>query len=410
MAHSDISRISRLTAILTLLQSKQIITAQQIADKFRISTRTVYRDIRALEESGVPIITEEGKGYSLMQDYLLSPIMFSEEEANALITAEKIIENNSDASFSKNYSNAIAKIKAILRYSMKGKTELLADRIQVRKSISSTQTSEHLSMLQMAITNFRVIRIDYTAENGNTTNRAIEPLALYSTQGNWALIAHCRLRNEHRAFRLDRINSYIELDEYFPPHNFSLQDFFEECRRKYYSTPDIQLSQGKDTFTSDNETKYSKKMKTNLDTFYIVGISTRTSNAPGKAEKDIPQLWARFNNENCLSQISNKASNNVYAVYTDYEGDYTKPYTLIIGYCVTDLNNIPEGLTSIKIEKAEYEKFTAKGKEMSSAVIGEWIKIWNSNLDRTYVADFEVYSEDCMKNPEISVDIFIGVK
>jgi len=101
-------RISRLTAILTQLQSKKIITAKYLADKYNVSVRTIYRDIRTLENSGIPVVTEEGKGYSLMDGYQLPPIMFTEDEANALITAEQIILKNKDLSFVENYSNAIA--------------------------------------------------------------------------------------------------------------------------------------------------------------------------------------------------------------------------------------------------------------------------------------------------------------
>jgi len=87
----DKPRLARLTAILTQLQSKKLITARDIAEKHEVSIRTVYRDIRTLEKSGIPIVTEEGKGYSIMEGYKLPPVMFTEDEANALITAEQII-------------------------------------------------------------------------------------------------------------------------------------------------------------------------------------------------------------------------------------------------------------------------------------------------------------------------------
>ena len=75
-------RISRLSQIVTILQSKRLITARELAEKFNVSIRTIYRDIRTLESSGIPIVTEEGKGYFLQEGYQLPPIMFSEEEAN----------------------------------------------------------------------------------------------------------------------------------------------------------------------------------------------------------------------------------------------------------------------------------------------------------------------------------------
>jgi predicted DNA-binding transcriptional regulator YafY len=100
---NDRKRISRLTSIITQLQTKRLLTATQLSDKFPVSVRTIYRDIRALEEAGVPIITEEGKGYSIMEHYRLPPVMFTESEANALITAEQLVLKNKDASFIKDY-------------------------------------------------------------------------------------------------------------------------------------------------------------------------------------------------------------------------------------------------------------------------------------------------------------------
>lgn len=91
MEHTDTKRLSRLTAILLQLQTQRIITAPALADKFNISVRTIYRDIKALEQAGVPILTEEGKGYTLMEGYKVPPVMFTESQANALILAEQLV-------------------------------------------------------------------------------------------------------------------------------------------------------------------------------------------------------------------------------------------------------------------------------------------------------------------------------
>ncbi|WP_255577376.1 YafY family protein [Elizabethkingia sp. JS20170427COW] len=91
MQDNDLKRLSRLTAILTKLQTKRLLTASFLAEKFNVSTRTIYRDIKALEDAGVAIITEEGKGYSLMEGYKIPPIMFTENQANALILAEQLV-------------------------------------------------------------------------------------------------------------------------------------------------------------------------------------------------------------------------------------------------------------------------------------------------------------------------------
>jgi predicted DNA-binding transcriptional regulator YafY len=235
-------RLSRLTAIITQLQSKRIITAKYLAEKHNVSIRTIYRDVRTLENSGIPVITEEGKGYSLMEGYQLPPVMFTENEANALITAEQIILKNKDQSFIENYGNAIIKIKSVLRFSQKEKMNFLAERIHFRENTDDKKSSNYLMTIQSAITSFHLLEIEYNSIQNNFTKRTIEPFAIYSTQGNWLLIAFCRLRNEFRAFRIDLIQKLISQNEFFEPHNMTLEQYFELCREKYQNTPDIPLS------------------------------------------------------------------------------------------------------------------------------------------------------------------------
>jgi len=242
MQENEKPRISRLTAILTQLQSKRILTAKTLAEKHDVSIRTIYRDIRTLEKSGVPIFTEEGKGYSLMEGYQLPPVMFTENEANALITAEQLIVKNKDSSLVHNYASAIQKIKAILRNSQKEKANLLADRVYFRNNYEENRTSNYLMCIQSAITNFEVIEIEYFSLEQNFTKRKVEPFALYSTQENWLLIAFCRLRNEFRVFRIDHIKKIQAQNENFESHNMTLREYFEKCYEKYQSTPDIPLS------------------------------------------------------------------------------------------------------------------------------------------------------------------------
>ncbi|MEE3999405.1 YafY family protein [Tenacibaculum sp. FZY0031] len=220
-------RLIRLTQIVTLLQSKRLLTARELANKFQVSLRTIYRDIRTLESSGVPVVTEEGRGYFLQEGYRLPPIMFSEEEANALITAEQLILKNKDTSLVKNYSEAITKIKAVLRYSQKGKVDFLSQRIAFRANIEKEQSSNYLIQIQSAITNFNLLELDYLSLENNFTKRIVEPFALYSTNENWLLIAYCRLRNEFRAFRLDCMKSLVTSYITFEPHNMTLAEFFE---------------------------------------------------------------------------------------------------------------------------------------------------------------------------------------
>lgn len=227
MEGDDVKRISRLTAILTQLQTKRMLTAASLADKFGVSARTIYRDIKALEKAGVPILTEEGKGYTLMEGYRIPPIMFTEKEANALILAEQLVLRNKDASFVEDYAEAIGKIKSILKYSVQDKANLLADRTQYEEALRQERSSSNLSDLQSALTNYQLVRIKYVNKEGSTTDRIIEPFAILSAE-NWYLIAWCRLRKEFRFFRPDRIQKTEVLSEHFEPHPLTLQEYFDK--------------------------------------------------------------------------------------------------------------------------------------------------------------------------------------
>jgi predicted DNA-binding transcriptional regulator YafY len=230
MNDNDTKRLSRLTAILTQLQTKRILTSTYLSEKYGVSVRTIYRDIRSLEKSGVPILTEEGKGYTLMEGYRVPPVMFTENQANALILAEQLVLKNKDTSFIKDYSEAIEKIKAVLGYTVKDKANLLAERTRFNQNLNNERNSNNLSELQFALTNYLVTNIDYTNEKNKTSSRLIEPFALLSTQENWLLVAWCRLRKDFRYFRLDRIKKMQLLTEKFSPHKLTLQEYFD----KYY--------------------------------------------------------------------------------------------------------------------------------------------------------------------------------
>lgn len=225
-------RLSRLTAIITQLQSKRIVTATSLAEKHNVSVRTIYRDIRTLEKSGIPIVTEEGKGYSLMEGYQLPPVLFTEDEANALITAEQLILKSKDKSFSENYSNAITKIKSVLKHSQKGKADLLGDRVYFGGNNSFEKSSNYLMKIQSAITNYQLAEITYNSSKNKVTNRTIEPFALYNNKGNWLLIAFCRLRDEFRAFRIDYIEQLKLLNDTFTPHDMTIEEYFENYIKK----------------------------------------------------------------------------------------------------------------------------------------------------------------------------------
>jgi len=228
MEEKEKPRLARLTAIITQLQSKRLVTASYLAEKHNVSIRTIYRDIRTLEKSGIPIVTEEGKGYSIMEGYHLPPVLFTEDEANALITVEQMALNNKDQSFSENVSSAVEKIKSILRYSQKGNADLLSERVYFGDNNDRDKSSNNLMTIQSAIINFQVLKVEYVSSKSKRTTRDIEPFAIYSINGNFLLIGFCRLRGDFRAFQIDYIEKLVAQDDTFTPHDMTLQKYFEK--------------------------------------------------------------------------------------------------------------------------------------------------------------------------------------
>lgn len=147
-----------------------------------------------------------------------------------------------------------------------------------------------------------------------------------------------------------------------------------------------------------------------IEAFFIIGISVRTTNENQQAAKDIPALWGKFMSESILEQIPNKISTDIYCIYTDYESDHTKPYTTILGCKVSNLEEIPVGMVSKKIATTEYQKFTTKGNLQEGMVYNKWLEIWNSDLNRKFTSDFEIYGEKAMNPNDAEVDIFIAIK
>ena len=223
------NHLSRLLSILTILKSKRIITGPELAKKFEVSLRTIYRDIKKLEESGVPIISIEGRGYSIMEGYTVAPIMFDEKEVNALVTAEQLIAKTNDESLIEDFGRTLLKIKSIFRSSLQSQSELLTSKMAVFKNQTSEVKTNSLSAFQMAIINFRLTEMAYQAKSGEQTFRKIEPVAIYSINDNWIVVAWCHLRKDYRAFRLDRIQHFKILEEKFIDRNFDLGKYFMSC-------------------------------------------------------------------------------------------------------------------------------------------------------------------------------------
>ena len=229
------NHLSRLLSILTILKSKRIITGPELAKKFEVSLRTIYRDIKKLEESGVPILTIEGRGYSIMDHYTVAPIMFDEQEVNALVTAEQLIKNTNDESLIEDFGRTLLKIKSIFKSSLKSQSELLSSKMGVLKSEAAEVKTKSLSAIQMAIINFRLTEITYQDKEGAITCRTIEPVAIYSYNEKWIVVGWCHLRQDYRAFRLDRIMHFKIFEEKFTDKGFDLSKYFLACAEIKYN-------------------------------------------------------------------------------------------------------------------------------------------------------------------------------
>jgi predicted DNA-binding transcriptional regulator YafY len=227
------NRIDRISAILIMLQTKRVVKAEEIAGRFEISKRTVYRDIRALEEAGVPIGAEAGVGYYLTEGYHLPPVMFTKPEASSMLTAEKLVEKFTDHSIEKNFKSALDKIKSVLPLSEKDYLEMLTSHIAILQHYNTSVTefpNNFLSDIQQALAAKRVLRIDYYAlySDALTQDRFVEPIGVCYYGFAWHLIGYCRLREDYRDFRIDRIKNLAITEETFIPDNrMPLHEFLQ---------------------------------------------------------------------------------------------------------------------------------------------------------------------------------------
>ena len=209
------NRIDRLVAILTTLQSRKFVTTAFIADKYEISERTVYRDLKALGEIGVPIDFEANRGYSILQGFFLPPISLTSEEANALILITTLSDKFADKTTKINIENAISKIKSVLRKTDKDNADFLQSQIRIYKSPTEIDSSDYLTEIQKSITNKQILIIEYTDNKSEKSQREIEPIGLTFYSNQWHLIAWCWKRKAYRDFKVNQITNLDTRGEIF---------------------------------------------------------------------------------------------------------------------------------------------------------------------------------------------------
>src|SRR5690606_6212216 len=189
-------RFNRIVAIYFQLQAKAVVRAQDLADRFEVSLRTIYRDIRALEQAGIPIYGEPGTGYSLMEGYRLPATRFSQEEILSMAAAEKLMQKFVDPDLFKHFGSAINKIRSYLRYSEKVDITLLEENM-LMGSIENTfneKVPSALSILFEGIAQHKIVQMAYqNSSSSEFSRREIEPVGVFHQGNFWYFMAYCHL-------------------------------------------------------------------------------------------------------------------------------------------------------------------------------------------------------------------------
>lgn len=228
---TPMNRIDRLTAMLIHLQSKKVVKAEEMSDRFQVSLRTVYRDVKALLEAGVPIGSEAGKGYFIVDGYHLPPVMFTQDEASSMLLAGKFVEKMGDKSMKAAFESAMYKVKAVLSDPEKEHLEQLQSHVEISVAKRPTQhdfPDHFITEIQRAAVKKYILEIEYSSTQDEHTKREVEPIGLFYYSAAWHLIAWCRLRNGYRDFRADRIKRLVNTGKTFEGRNLlSLQEYFK---------------------------------------------------------------------------------------------------------------------------------------------------------------------------------------
>ena len=234
-------KFDRIVSILIQLQSKKIVKAHELAERFEVSLRTIYRDIRTLEASGVPIYSEAGIGYSLMDGYRLPPVMFTREEASSFIAAEKLMQKFTDAELGNHYTSAMYKLKAVLQSADKDFLSTIESSVLMQTSgkTINEKAPNTLALLFKSIAEKTQIILGYESiEADEITERVVEPVGVFHDHNNWYFLGYCHLRNDYRQFRTDRIHSIKNTSTPFVIEHQAL-DFYLEKEKNQLATTKI---------------------------------------------------------------------------------------------------------------------------------------------------------------------------
>lgn len=218
MIHDQLNRFDRIIAIFIHLQSGRIVRAQDLANRFEVSLRTIYRDIRSLELAGVPISGEAGIGYYLMEGYRLPPVMFTPEEASSFVAAEKLMQKFTDKTLGAHYESAMYKLKSVLRGQVKDRLATLETQVWINpgQNFFNEQVPDALQILLDSMAEKKQVTIRYqNLHSEEIIERTIEPIGLFNENNFWYMMAYCMLRADYRQFRTDRIYHIHKTEQRF---------------------------------------------------------------------------------------------------------------------------------------------------------------------------------------------------
>jgi Predicted transcriptional regulator len=235
------NRLERISAILVLLQSRPSVKAKEIADRFGISIRTVYRDIRSLEESGIPVTGESGSGYSLIDGFKLPPLMFTPEEALSFLMAEKLISHQTDADTYGIYRSGMDKIRAVLKTAEKDILHTFDRYIRIsgNHNVPPPVPANVIQPLLKSIRKKKQVFMEYKAGYSyEITRRIVEPQGIFFMSGSWYVLAWCKLRTDYRTFHLGRIIDIVLSETGFEKEHPLLDELIEAV---YYSDVEIEV-------------------------------------------------------------------------------------------------------------------------------------------------------------------------
>jgi len=209
------NRTDRLMAILLEMQARGTVRAEDLAQHFEVSVRTMYRDLEALSESGVPLVATPGKGYQLMDGYFLPPLAFTATEAALLALGGDFIKQRVDTELQQQATTALQKLQSVLPAEKREaitrwRSEMLFS------PMARASDDPRLTRLRAAMQDRRVLRLTYHAfRRAEPEDREVEPVSMIYFRDRWHVGAYCRLRQGPRLFRLDRIDNFRVLEERF---------------------------------------------------------------------------------------------------------------------------------------------------------------------------------------------------